>query len=167
MVLASPCCWCSKGSSVQTWLFSQRGMCSPTRAHISSGGTGNCEGHTDEREGGDAVCSSAPDTPPPLPLPPPPHPPFPFQQQHLPPPPTHKCTPPPPFLKTPLNSPPYSTSLSYPLYSHLQLLFFSASTPPPNMHPHTACTHTHTYTHINLQTGSTSDLFHAEYPEVE
>lgn len=32
-------------------LLSQRGMCSPTRAHISSGRTGNCEGLTDGARG--------------------------------------------------------------------------------------------------------------------
>lgn len=32
-------------------LLSKRGMCSPTRAHISSGRTGNCEGLTDGARG--------------------------------------------------------------------------------------------------------------------
>lgn len=37
-----------------SWILSQRGMCSPSRAHISSVQTGNSEGLTGEREGGES-----------------------------------------------------------------------------------------------------------------
>lgn len=148
------CCWCCEGSSVFSfWLFSQRGMCSPTRARINSGGTGNREASA-RAEG--TVCSSAPEPP-----------------SSPPPPPTHTKAPPPPiFLRPPathpLNVPPPSAPSHPPFHSHL-------NPPPPhplflsNVHLHTHA-HTHSYIHIEgvcVTFNHASDLFHAEYQDVE
>lgn len=124
------CCWCCEGSSVFSfWLFSQRGMCSPTRARINSGGTGNREASA-RAEG--TVCSSAPEPP-----------------SSPPPPPTHTKAPP-HFLKTPSNS----SSQCSPSFCSLSPPISLSSQPPPppsslsfqRASSHT-CTHTLIHTH--------------------